>query len=208
MSKYTGSVCKLCRRAQTKLFLKGEKCYTKCVLDKRRSLPGPQRGRAKKPSEYALRLTEKQKLKRMAYMTEIPFELVFQRASKSKTQTGEELLKLLELRLDNVVRRLGFTLSLKTARQWVLHGHVRINGEPVNIPSYTLKLGDRVSLDPALKENPQFKQAQEALARQGNRPSFYELHPEQMEGKLLRHPTREEMSFPVQEQLVVEYYSK
>lgn len=207
MSKYTGAVCKLCRRAQTKLFLKGEKCYTKCVLDTRRSLPGPQRGRPKKPSEYAVRLTEKQKLKRMAFMTEIPFEGVFRRASKSRTQTGEELLKLLELRLDNAVRRLGFALSLKTSRQWVLHGHVRVNGQAVNVPSYVLKPGDLVSLDPALKENPQFKQAQEALSRQGS-PSFYELHAEKMEGKLLRNPIRAEMSFPVQEQLVVEYYSK
>ncbi|MBI4386942.1 MAG: 30S ribosomal protein S4, partial [Elusimicrobia bacterium] len=124
MARYVGPVCRLCRREQTKLFLKGDKCFTKCVLDKRATPPGmakPQRG---KPSEYMIRLREKQKLRRMVLMTERPFARLVGEASRAPGKTGEQLLKFLEVRLDNIVRRMGFAISLKAARQLVLHGHV------------------------------------------------------------------------------------
>ncbi|MBI4057120.1 MAG: 30S ribosomal protein S4 [Elusimicrobia bacterium] len=208
MARYIGPVCKLCRREQTKLFLKGDKCFTKCILEKRSTPPGAARPQRGKMSEYAVRLREKQKLRRMASMTERPFELLFEKASKATGKTGEALLQYLELRLDNVVKRLGFCLSLKTARQLVLHGHVRVNGKALNIPSYGIKPGDQVSLNPKLKENLAVKLGLEATEKRGIRPGFLEFNAGELSGKLLRMPTREEISFPIQEQLVVEYYSK
>ncbi|MBI4051253.1 MAG: 30S ribosomal protein S4 [Elusimicrobia bacterium] len=208
MARYIGPVCKLCRREQMKLFLKGDKCFTRCVLEKRGTPPGMARPQRGKMSEYAVRLREKQKLRRMVSMTERPFEHLFRKASKATGKTGEALLQYLEFRLDNIVRRLGFCMSLKTARQMVLHGHVRVNGQVLNIPSFGLKPGDHVSLDPALKENLAVKLGLEAADKKGIRPSFLEFNAQELTGKLLRMPAREEISFPVQEQLVVEYYSK
>lgn len=208
MAKYIGPVCRLCRREGTKLFLKGEKCYTKCVLDSRPTPPGaakPQRG---KPSEFAVRLREKQKLRRLALITEGPLQRLMGRASKASGKTGEALLRYLELRLDNVVRRLGFAVSLKSARQLVLHNHVRVNGRYVNIPSYEVRAGDVVTLGPGMAENFVVKQGVEMAEKRKNRPSFLEFNPAEMSGRVLREPSREEMSFPVQEQLIVEYYSK
>jgi small subunit ribosomal protein S4 len=208
MARYIGPVCKLCRREQTKLFLKGEKCYTKCVLDKRATIPGMAKPQRSKPSEYMIRLREKQKLRRMASVTERPFERLVMRASQSTGKTGEELLKFLECRLDNVVRRLGFAVSLKTARQLVLHGHVRVNGRTVNIPSYEVSPGETVQLNPKVKDNVGIKLGLDYAARKSTRPAFLEFNEAELSGKLSRLPTREEMSFPVAEHLIVEYYSK
>ncbi len=208
MARHIGPVCRLCRREQVKLFLKGDKCITKCTLEKRPTTPGmakPQRG---KPSEYAIRLREKQKLRRMALMTERPLQHLVARASKATGKTGEELLRYLECRLDNIVRRMGVATSIKYARQLVLHGHVRVNGEPVNIPSYEVKPGDKISVDLKLRENVNVKLSLDTASRKSLRPSFLEFNEAELSAKVLREPSREEVSFPVTEQLIVEYYSK
>ncbi|MBI5243289.1 MAG: 30S ribosomal protein S4 [Elusimicrobia bacterium] len=208
MARYHGPVCRLCRREQMKLFLKGEKCYTKCVLERRPTPPGmakPQRG---KPSEYAIRLREKQRLKRMIAMTEGPFKIRMEKASKSPGMTGTVFLKRLELRLDNIVRRLGFATGINAARHLVLHGHVRVNGKPVNVSSVELKVGDVVELDPKMKENVGVKLALEHISRKGQRPSFVEFNEADISGKIVREPAREESSFAVNDQLIIEYYSR
>jgi small subunit ribosomal protein S4 len=208
MARYIGPVCKLCRREQTKLFLKGEKCHTKCVLDKRETVPGMAKPQRSKPSEYMIRLREKQKLRRMVSITERPFQHLVARASKSTGKTGEELLKYMEVRLDNLVRRLGFAVSLKTARQLVLHGHIKVDGKRVNIPSFEVTPGSVISMDPAMKENTNVKFSLEHAVRKSSRPAFMEWNEGSFSGKLVRWPAREEMAFPVTEQLIVEYYSK
>ncbi|OGR88840.1 MAG: 30S ribosomal protein S4 [Elusimicrobia bacterium RIFCSPHIGHO2_02_FULL_57_9] len=208
MSRYTESVCKLCRREQMKLFLKGDKCYAKCVFEKRPTTPGmakPQRG---KPSAYAIRLREKQKLRRFVSLNERPFERLVASASKRPEASGEFLLRSLEMRLDNVVRRTGLATSLKTARQLVLHNHVKISGQTVNIPSYGVKAGDVISLAPKLKENVGVKLSLDTAKRLNNRPSFLEFDEVELKAKVTRMPERAEMSFPVTEQLIIEYYSK
>ena len=208
MSRYTDAVCKLCRREQQKLFLKGDKCYTKCVLEKRPGTPGvakPQRG---KPSAYAIRLREKQKLRRMIQMNEVPFERKVAEASKAREASGDHLLRALELRLDNIVRRMGVATSLKTARQLVKHGHVKVGGRQVNIPSYPVKAGEVVSLSPKLKENVGVKLSLETSKKLNNRPSFLEYDEPNFSAKVLRIPERAEMSFPINDQLIIEYYSR
>ena len=208
MARYTGAVCRLCRREQTKLFLKGEKCYTKCVLDSRPTPPGmakPQRG---KPSEYQIRLREKQKLKRMMMMTETPLKKAMADASRSPGNSAAVLLSTLETRLDNVVRRLGFATSVNTARQLVRHGHVRVNGKAVNIPSFGVEVGQEISLAPGLKENVGVKLALEFAEKKTNRPAYLAFDAEKLTGKLVREPGREESSFPVNDRLIVEYYSR
>ncbi|MFA6030983.1 MAG: 30S ribosomal protein S4 [Elusimicrobiota bacterium] len=208
MARYTGPVCRLCRREQQKLFLKGEKCYTKCLLENRPTPPGmakPQRG---KPSEYAIRLREKQRLKRMVAMTETPFKAAMAKASRSTGMTGEIFLRRLEVRLDNIVRRLGFATSINTARQLVRHGHVKVNGRRVSIPSAEVKVGDVVQMDPRLKENVGVKLALENVARRSPRPAFLEFNEAEFSGKLVREPARQESSFGINDQLIVEYYSR
>ncbi|MBI5201716.1 MAG: 30S ribosomal protein S4 [Elusimicrobia bacterium] len=208
MARHIGPVCRLCRREQVKLFLKGDKCYTKCVLDKRPTPPGvakPQRG---KPSEYAIRLREKQKLRRLVLMTERPFERLYQRATKATGRTGEALLRYLECRLDNVCRRLGYSTSIKGSRQLVAHGHVKVNGRYVNIPAYEVAPGDLIQLDPKVKENVNVKLSLDTAARKSTRPSFFEFDEATLTAKMVREPSREECTFPVTEQLIVEYYSK
>lgn len=209
MSRYTGPSCKKCRKLDCKLFLKGTKCYTNCVIDKLAA--ATKRGgkvRKAKISEYGIRLQEKQKAKLQSGMSEIPFHNMFASAARAEGQTGENFLRKLETRLDNVVRRLGFAVSLKTARQIVLHGYVTVNGKPVNVPSYQLRLGDKVTLDKSLAENVQVKQGLTEAEKRNQRPSFLEYDAEKLTGKLLRWPDRAEMSYPVNEQLIVEYYSK
>lgn len=209
MSRYTGPSCKKCRKLDCKLFLKGTKCYTNCVIDKLAAVT--KRGgkvRKAKISEYGIRLQEKQKARLQSGMSEIPFKNMFDNAAKAEGQTGENFLRRLETRLDNVVRRLGFAVSLKTARQIVLHGYVTVNGKPVNVPSYQLRIGDKVTLANALGENVMVKQALTEAEKRNQRPSFLEYDAEKLTGKLLRWPDRAEMSYPVNEQLIVEYYSK
>ncbi|MBI5594986.1 MAG: 30S ribosomal protein S4 [Elusimicrobia bacterium] len=208
MARYTGAVCRLCRREQTKLFLKGEKCYTKCILDSRPTTPGmakPQRG---KPSEYQIRLREKQKLKRMMLMTETPLQRAMAEASRSPGNSAGMLLRTLELRLDNIVRRLGLATSVSTARQLVRHGHVRVDGKIVNIPSYTVKVGQEIQLEPGMKDNVGVKLALDFAEKKANRPAFVSFDSEKLIGKLVREPGREESSFPVNDRLIVEYYSR
>ena len=208
MSRYTDAVCKLCRREQQKLFLKGDKCYTKCILEKRPGTPGmakPQRG---KPSAFAIRLREKQKLRRMIQMNERSFERKVVSASKAREASGDHLLRALELRLDNVVKRMGVSTSLKTARQLVKHGHVKVGGKQVNIPSYPVKAGSVISLSPKLKENVGVKLSLETAKKLNNRPSFLEFDETTLTAKVLRIPERAEMSFPINDQLIIEYYSR
>lgn len=211
MARYTEASCKKCRKHQTKLFLKGSKCYSKCVVDREKV---PVRGRfgggkpRSKQSEYAVRLIEKQKARVAAGMTERPFANLFAKASKSEGQTGELFLRYLETRLDNIVRRLGFALSLKCARQLVLHKHVKVNSRVVNIPSFQVRPGDVVAIDQNLKENAVVKAGLEESEKRSLRPSFLEYDASSMSGKLSRWPDRAEVSYPVQEQLIVEYYSK
>jgi small subunit ribosomal protein S4 len=208
MARYIGSSCKHCRREQTKLLLKGDKCHTKCVLDKRPTTPGmakPQRG---KPSAFSIRLREKQKLRRLISMTEKPFARLVAKASRAAEASGDHLLRSLELRLDNVVRRMGVATSLKTARQLVLHKHIRVSGKVVNIPSYAVRAGEVISLSPKVKENVGVKLSLETAKRLNQRPSFLEFNEAELSAKVVRLPERAEMSFPVNDQLIIEYYSK
>ena len=208
MSRYTDAVCKLCRCEQQKLFLKGDKCYTKCVLEKKPGIPGmakPQRG---KPSAYQIRLREKQKLRRMIQMNERPFAGKVAQASEAREASGDHLLRALELRLDNVVKRMGVATSLKTARQLVKHGHVKIGGKKVSIPSYPVKAGEVISLSTKLKENVGVKLSLETAKKLNNRPSFLEFNEGELTAKVLRIPERAEMSFPINDQLIIEYYSR
>ena len=208
MARYTDAVCKLCRREQQKLFLKGDKCYTKCVLEKRPGIPGmakPQRG---KPSAFSIRLREKQKLRRMIQMNERPFEAAVTNASAARENSGDSLLRGLELRLDNIVRRMGVATSIKTARQLVLHGHVKIGGKVVDIPSYPVKAGTVVVVNPKMKENVGVKLSLETSKKLNNRPAFLEFDETALSAKVLRIPERTETSFPINDQLIIEYYSR
>jgi small subunit ribosomal protein S4 len=208
MARYTDAVCKLCRREQQKLFLKGDKCYTKCVLEKRPGIPGmakPQRG---KPSAFSIRLREKQKLRRMIQMNERPFERAVTNASAARENSGDSLLRGLELRLDNIVRRMGVATSIKTARQLVLHGHVKIGGKVVDIPSYPVKTGSVVSVNVKMKENVGVKLSLETAKKLSNRPAFLEFNEGELSAKVLRIPERTETSFPINDQLIIEYYSR
>ena len=206
--RYTGPVCKLCRREQAKLFLKGDKCLTKCTFDKRSVIPGaakPQRG---KPSAYALRLREKQKLRRLASVAEKPFKRLVEAASQSSEASGEYLLRALEMRLDNVVRRMGLATSLKQARQLVRHGKVKVSGRVVSVPSCAIEAGDVVALDVRARENVGIKLSLETAQRLNQRPSYLEFNAAEFSAKIVRLPERAEMSFPVNEQLIIEHYSK
>ncbi len=209
MARYIGSVCKLCRREGTKLFLKAERCYTdKCGIT-RRSYPPGQHGQARiKHSEYSLQLREKQKIKRVYGVLEGQFRGYFEKAERMKGITGDNLLQLLERRLDNVVQRIGFVGAKKEARQLVRHGHVMVNGKKVNIPSYLLKAGDVVELREKSKGIGQIQQTLAALEKRGF-PAWLEIDKAAFKGKVLALPARDECTLPtVKEQLVVELYSK
>lgn len=208
MSRYIDPVCSVCRREGNKLYLKGEKCFAKCVFDRRAVAPGQHGARRVKPSEYAKRLREKQLAKRMVGITERQFRRYFRDASRSAGQTGETLLRLLETRLDHVVRRLGFTTSQAHARQIITHGHVLLNRRRVTIPSYAVRPGDEVRLSPKLQANVQVQQALSNAAKREVLPSWLEVDSQQGVGRVKMWPRREEMSFPVNEQLIVELYSK
>jgi small subunit ribosomal protein S4 len=190
-----------------KLYLKGEKCYTeKCPVHKRPTPPGMHGPSRRKPSEFGIRLREKQKLRRIYGVLETQFKNYFQQAARAKGVTGTRLLQLLETRLDNVVYRLGMAASRKEARQLVAHGHIAVNGRKVTIPSYQVRPGEVVGLTPSGREHPRIKELTAALTRPV--PSWLEWHPERLEGRVLALPAREEIDVPVQEQLIVEYYSR
>ena len=208
MARYIGPVCRLCRREGEKLFLKGEKCFTKCILEKRPTVPGQHgRNRRAKLLGYGLQLREKQKVKRIYGLLEKQFRLTFEKADKSKGVTGESLLVLLERRLDNILYRLGVASSRKQGRQFIQHGHVLVNGKKVTIPSFTVSTGDVVGFKEAFIQNNHMQQAL-AVARSRGVPGWLELDPEKPQGKIVALPTRQDLTMPIQENLIVELYSK
>jgi small subunit ribosomal protein S4 len=206
LARYTEAVCKICRREGIKLFLKGERCYTeKCEIEKRNYPPGVHVETRTKVTEYGVRLREKQRVRRMYGLTENQFKRFFTMAEKARGITGTNLLVFLERRLDNLVYRLGFATSRKEARQIVTHRHVRVNGKTVNIPSFLVKEGDELEIRD--KKLVSVQNALESVVRRGV-PSWLELDRESMKGKVRLLPTRDDITVPVREQLVVEYYSR
>jgi len=208
LARHTKSVCRLCRRENLKLFLKGERCYTeKCAFDRRNYPPGQHGQSRKKFSDYGTQLREKQKVKRMYGVLENQFRNIFKEADRQKGITGETLLFLLERRLDNTIYRLGFTNSRNEARQLVRHNHFLVNHSKVNIPSYLVKPGDVIELREKSKKIVRILEALEGVARRGV-PQWLELDKEQLKGSVKGLPTREEITIPIQEKLIVELYSK
>ena len=208
MAKYNDAKCRLCRREGTKLFLKGDRCYTdKCSQDRRPYAPG-QHGRArKKVSEYALQLREKMKVRRIYGVLEKQFHGYFDRAKSMPGITGANLMQILESRLDNVVFRLGFAKTRKEARQIVTHGHIMVNGKRVDIPSYRVRPGDLVSVRPKSKELLVIKSALVSNAR-FEVPAWLEVDIEKLKGTVLQLPTRDQIDLDIDAQLIVELYSK
>ncbi len=209
MSRYKDSVCRHCRRENLKLYLKGDRCYSdKCAFD-RRSYPPGEHGerRGRKISDYGIQLREKQKVKRMYGLSEKQFHLFFERAERHRGVTGTNLLVLLERRLDNVVYRLGFANSRSQGRQFVLHNHFLINGKKVNVPSFLVKKGDAIEVKEKSKKNVAISDSLEAIVRRGI-PQWLELEKEKHKGVVTGIPVREDLTMPIQEQLIVELYSK
>jgi len=208
LARYTGPKCRLCRREGMKLYLKGDRCYTdKCAYERRPYPPGQHGRRRKKSSDYDIQLREKQKVRRIYGVLEKQFRKYFEIAEAKKGVTGENLLRMLELRLDNVVYRLGFAVSRDQARQLVTHGHILVNGKKADIPSMQLKVNDVVKVAEKSKDIPAIKEAQETLARR-ECPSWLEVNVEKLEGRVKALPRREDITFPVNENLIVELYSK
>ena len=208
MARYCGAVCRLCRRENTKLFLKGERCYTdKCAVDRRQYPPGQHGQRRSKLTDYGDQLREKQKLKRMYGVLEKQFKNYFQKAAQQKGITGENLLFFLERRLDNVVYRLGFAASRNEARQLVRHGHFAVNGRKATIPSLLVRPGDTVRLGEKSREIGKIKESLEVASRRGI-ARWLELDAASFTGKLVSLPAREELTMPIREQLIVELYSR
>jgi small subunit ribosomal protein S4 len=207
MARYRDAVCRLCRREGIKLFLKGSRCFTdKCAIERRNYVPGEHGLARVKVSPYGLQLREKQKAKRIYGLLERQFRNTFGRADRERGITGENLLKLLERRLDNVVYRLGFAASRKEARIMVTHGHLEVNGRKVSIPSFQVKVGDVVALRAG--SGLQERVAENLGAGRGQIPPWLELQPEAKRGLVRGLPLREDTQIPVQEQLIVELYSK
>jgi small subunit ribosomal protein S4 len=208
LARYTKSVCRLCRRENLKLFLKGERCYTeKCAIDRRTYPPGQHGQNRRKFSDYGAQLREKQKVKRLYGLLENQFRNTFKEADRKKGITGEVLLSLLERRLDNAVYRLGFANSRNEARQLVRHNHFLVNQRKVNIPSFLVKPGDSIVLREKSKKVARILEALEGVARRGV-PQWLELDKEQLKGNVKGLPSREELTLPIQEKLIVELYSK
>ena len=212
MARYAGPVCRLCRREGMKLFLKGERCYAeKCAIEKRNVPPGSQQGgRRRRPMKvmgYGLQLREKQKVKRTYGVLESQFRRYFAEAERQRGITGETLLQLLERRLDNVVYRLGLATSRPQARQLVRHGHFYVNGKRADVPSYSLKEGDAVSVRERSNKKASILYAMEEVKGRGI-PGWLQFDASAMTGRIASLPTREQINLPVQEQLIVELYSK
>ena len=209
MARYSGPVCRLCRREGMKLFLKGERCYTeKCAIEKRNFPPGQHgKRRAAKLAGYGLQLREKQRVKRIYGVLEDQFRLYFESAERQRGITGEVLLQMLERRLDNVVYRLGLATSRPQARELVRHGHFAVNGKKVDIPSFLVKAGDTVAVRARSQKNASFQHAIEEVKGRGV-PEWLQVLPETFEGRIVSLPTRAMINLPVQEQLIVELYSK
>jgi small subunit ribosomal protein S4 len=208
MARYTGAVCKLCRREGKKLFLKGDRCYTgKCALERRSYAPGQHGQNRKKVSEYGLQLRAKQTAKRYYGIQEGQFHKYFLMAEKRQGVAGENLLRICESRLDNVVYLLGWASSRSEARQLVIHAHFRVNGKKVDVPSYLLKVGDVVSVKDNSKDSVKIKEVLEANASRPV-PAWLDKDAENLSAKVAKLPDREEISVPVEEHLIVEFYSK
>ncbi|MDD3840351.1 MAG: 30S ribosomal protein S4 [Clostridia bacterium] len=206
MAKYTGPSCRLCRREGTKLFLKGDRCYTdKCAISRRSTNPGQHGQGRKKISEYGNQLREKQKAKRTYGIMEKQFRRYYRIAERTKGVTGENLLQILERRLDNVIFRMGFGGSRSQARQIVLHGHIYVNGRKVNIPSYSVEVGDVISIKERSKSSALFK---ENIEQKSAVPEWLKVDTEKMEGQVIALPTREDIDLPIEDRLIVELYSK
>ena len=208
MARYTGAVCKLCRREGKKLYLKGERCYTgKCAVERRAYAPGQHGQSRKKATEYGLQLRAKQQAKRYYGIQEGQFYKYFLMAERKQGVTGENLLRICESRLDNVVYLLGWANSRAEARQLVTHGHFKVNGKKVNVPSYLIKAGDEVAIKDKSKESDKIKATVEANASRPV-PAWLDLNAEALTGKVIALPTREQIMVPVEEHLIVELYSK
>jgi small subunit ribosomal protein S4 len=208
MSRYLGSVCKLCRREKEKLFLKGERCSLNCTLDRKRGKNGPgQHGTVKgKVSDYAKHLREKQKARRVYGLTEQQFRHYYKTAEKMKGSTGDNLFKLLELRLDNVVYNLGLAPSKKMARQIINHGNVLVNDKKVDVPRYQARVGDIITVSEKYKTNAVIKKLLEGTASKA--PTWLNFDKNKISGTVLSEPLAGEVSYPINSQLIVEYYSK
>ena len=209
MARYTGPVCRLCRREGMKLFLKGERCFKpSCAVEKRNFQPG-QHGHARRAKivGYGLQLREKQKVKRIYGILENQFRSYFEKAARQKGITGENLLAQLERRLDNVVVRLGFASTHNQARQLVRHGHVLVNGKKVNIPSFQVAIGHEIGVKEQMKKNVQVIGALEMAGGRGT-PHWLELNAANASGRILSLPKREDVNLPIQERMIVELYSK
>ena len=208
MARYTGAVCRLCRREGQKLFLKGDRCYTdKCAADRRAYPPGMHGQGRTKVSEYGTQLREKQKAKRYYGLLESQFHSYFEMASKRRGKTGENLLAILETRLDNTIYRLGFAMSRAEARQLVLHNHFLVNGKKVNIPSFLVKPGMVITLKDSSRQLEKFKSTIEANASR-KPPKWLEYDASNVMAKVVAIPAREDIDLPIEEQLIVELYSK
>ncbi len=206
MSRYTGPVCRLCRREGQKLFLKSDKCYTdKCPMNKRNFAPGQHGQGRSKATEYGMQLREKQKVRRFYGISESQMYKYYTMADKQKGITGDNLLRLLELRLDNVVYRMGFAGSRPESRQLVRHGHFTVNGKKVDIPSYICKAGDVIEVKEKSRSNGKFSTV---IENKGNTVNWVNVDQEAMKANIISDPTREDIDIPVEEHLIVELYSK
>ncbi len=207
MARYTDAVCRLCRRENQKLFLKGDRCYSaKCPVVKRATAPGMHAKSRRKASEYGLQLREKQKTKRTYGMLEKQFRSYFDKATNMKGAAGDNMLQLLERRLDNVVYRLGFGDSRAQARQIVNHGHITVNGKKVNIPSFIVKAGDVIAIAEGSTSIEKFKAMREGTNK--TIPAWLELNSAELQGKVVELPKREDLDLGIEEHLIVELYSK
>jgi len=208
MARYTGPVCRLCRREGAKLFLKGDRCYTdRCPVNRRSYAPGEHGQMRKKVSEYGVQLREKQKARRIYGVLEAQFRRYFEKAEKSRGVTGEMLLQLLERRLDNVVYRMGLAPSRADARQSIRHGHFTVNGRKVNIPSYLVRVGDQIAVREKSREMAKFKEAAETIRGRAI-PEWLSVDADTLTGSIVRLPNREDIDVPIQEHLIVELYSR
>jgi small subunit ribosomal protein S4 len=208
MARYTDASCRLCRREGEKLFLKGERCYTnKCSISRRAYAPGQHGQQRKKLSEYGIQLREKQKARRFYGILESQFRKYFEMAVNKKGITGENLLQILETRMDNAVYRLGLATSRPEARQLVTHAHFTVNGKKVNIPSYLVKVGDVIAVEDKSKSSPKIKAISEIAGGKAI-PKWLEFDAENLSGKVVALPAREDIDLPIKEHLIVELYSK
>jgi small subunit ribosomal protein S4 len=208
MARYTDAVCRICRREGLKLFLKGSRCYTKkCAFERRSTPPGMNTTRRRKVSEYGLQLREKQKVRKSYSVLERQFRNYFEKAEQHKGMTGENLLRLLEMRLDNVVYRMGFARSRAEARQLVSHGHFAVNSRPTNVPSFNTTLGDRIEVRESRRNREYFKTVAETI-KSAQTPEWVSVDAAKLSGTVLSEPVREQMPLEFNEQLVVEYYSR